>query len=275
MTFERLAKPGASPREQLESVVGWLLVYFRQTGVECVNWLGQYQQYREVWAEEPTQYHVRHDLLSGPLGAYEEAVRRFDGLAQRVQTEANAVSVKAVVLDAGGFKVELIKSAQRFRDGLLGALQRSALAELDEITNDLTDIVDSVAKPSGTIDDLQAQIARLERARRYVEAIDAKVLPMGKKMQLLQAFEADIPQEKRVLANRLLDQIDAARRALEDGVQQISRDKNKFRDQTQRDAARLSADGAELRRELLQEGPFRHNMASKSVSDPVSEQDIH
>ena len=119
-----------------------------------MNWINQYQQYKEVWIEEPTKYHVKYDLLGQSLQNYEEVIKHFDGISQQVQTEANSVAVKAVVLDASAFKVELIKASQRFHDSLLLALQQNALAELDEITNDLTDIVDTVAKASSTIDDL-------------------------------------------------------------------------------------------------------------------------
>ncbi|KAH0571621.1 Dynein heavy chain [Spironucleus salmonicida] len=273
MLFQRL-KSGTNPKEQLESVVGWILVYFAQSGIEAERWLNNYVKYQDLWQEDVQKYHLKHNLLNKPLQEFDESIKYFDNLASQVQNEDNYVSVKAIFLDANSFKLDLIKKAHEFHNTLVKVLQDNTLADLDMIVNDLQDICDSVSKASQSIDDLQNQIKKLEEAKKYLEAIDEKVQPMGKKLELLAQLEAEIPAEKVQSANKLMDQIEAAKRSIEEGIQQISRDKNKFRDQTQQDSAKLSSDSSELRKELMADGPFRHNVVQKDHTLPVGENDI-
>ena len=111
-----------------DEVINWVLIYFRMVGDNCEKIRGfKYQNYTEVWEQNPQTYaKVHHDELQD-LDVYRDKIQMFLNLISDIQQESSNVIEQIYYIDPTDLIKEINSRALQFNQNLIQSLLQSAI----------------------------------------------------------------------------------------------------------------------------------------------------
>lgn len=111
-------------------------------------------------------------------------------------------------IDASQLNKAISQDAADHKDALINQLRNSTIIDLDNHYNKLLMINKRMSEVPGSIEQLKDQIKKYDEYKQYVDSIESIRLPIQNKVDVLNYYEAELPDDKTKLLNSLKDDIE-------------------------------------------------------------------